>query len=98
METQDNQPQARPSMRRVPAAAYIREKSGAPCSAGTLAKAAVKGGGPVYRYYGKYPIYDPDDLDVYIASRMSVKVHSTAGLPPRDDAKRRGRPRALQPA
>jgi hypothetical protein len=85
--------------RRREAAAYIREKHGVPCTVNHLAKLAVAGEGPAFRYYNRYPVYEDLDLDAFVESRLSKKMHSTAGLPPRDGAKRRGRPRReLQPA
>jgi len=96
----DNEPK-RPPRRRPAAAAYIAEKTGGRCSTSHLAKLAVKGTGPAYRYYNRYPIYDEADLDAYIESRTSAKVHSTSGLGPRD-YRPSGRPRkaarALEPA
>lgn len=85
--------------RRSGAAAYIREKHGLPCTVNYLAKLAVAGEGPEFRYYNRFPVYEDPDLDAFVESRLSKKVHSTAGLPPRDGA-RRGRPRKaeLQPA
>jgi hypothetical protein len=99
MTTLDNEKHHAGKRRR--AAAYLRETYGVPCSVNYLAKLAVSGEGPPFRYYGRYPMYDEPDLDAYVQSKMSPKVHSTSGLPPRDGA-RPGRPRkagaALQPA
>ena len=79
-------------MRRRQAAQYLREQHGVPASENGLAKAAVRGDGPPFSYYNRYPLYWPDDLDTHVESKMSPKVHSTSGLPPRDGV-RRGRPR-----
>ncbi len=93
METADNQQaKHRPLMRRDKAAAYLREDRGLPYSKNRLAKDAVRGSGPAFQYFGKIPLYDPDDLDRFADEGLSAKVHSTAGLPPRDGG-RRGRPR-----
>ena len=44
----------------------------------TLAKYAVIGGGPAFRKAGRYPLYHPDDLDGWIAGKLSDPVTSTA--------------------
>ncbi len=101
MEIADNQQtKHRPLMRRDKAAVYLREDRGLPYSKNRLAKDAVNGSGPLFRYCGKIPLYDPDDLDAFVSERLSAKVHSTAGAPLRDGG-RRGRPRKIaapQPA
>lgn len=89
-----------PLRRRREAAAYIREKHGLPCTVNYLAKMAVAGEGPAFRYYNRYPVYEDPDLDAFVESRLSQKMHSTSARAPCDN--RRGRPRkaiaALQPA
>jgi len=65
-------------LRRNEAAAYVRETSGIPCSPNWLAKLAVVGGGPIFRKAGRYPLYDPDDLDDWIESRISGPRRSTS--------------------
>jgi hypothetical protein len=93
METQDNQQPAH-GRRRKDAAAYMR-KLGVPCTEGFLAKMAVKGEGPTFKYYGRFPLYEDSDLDAFVKSRLTGKVHSTSGLPPRDGVQR-GRPRKAE--
>ena len=44
-------------LRRRAAAAYLRENRGFPCSEKTLAKLACIGGEPVYRLFGRIPLY-----------------------------------------
>ena len=44
-------------LRRRAAAEYLREQRGIPCSEKTLAKLACIGGGPVYRLFGRIPLY-----------------------------------------
>jgi hypothetical protein len=78
----ENSPTKR--LRRIDAAAYIRDVHGQPCSTQHLAKLAVTGGGPVFQKCGKYPLYAPDDLDIWAAARLSPPVHSTAELPRRE--------------
>lgn len=64
-------------MRRDKAADYLKGRYGFG-SAGTLAKLAVIGGGPVFRRIGRWPVYTEADLDAWAASRMSPPGRSTA--------------------
>jgi hypothetical protein len=66
-------------LRRGPAAKYITEK-GIDCSPKTLAKWAVVGGGPAFSKFGPWPIYEPPDLDQWIAEKTSPRVRSTSEL------------------
>lgn len=65
-------------LRRAAAAAYVREHWGAPCSVRWLAKLAVTGGGPPFRKFGRFPIYDPADLDAWATKRMTPLLASTS--------------------
>ena len=67
-------------LRRAEAAEHIQQKWCYPCSTRTLAKYAVIGGGPPFRKAGRYPLYHPDDLDGWIAGKLSDRVTSTAAL------------------
>jgi hypothetical protein len=67
-------------LRRAEAAQHVLEKWGYPCSPKTLAKLAVTGGGPRFRKAGRYPLYHPDDLDVWVNSKLSETVTSTSAL------------------
>jgi hypothetical protein len=74
---------SRTSSRRIPlrrkkAAKYVEEMHGQPCSPKTLAKLAVVGGGPAYRKAGKFPLYEPDDLDEWAMAKLSPKVRSSS--------------------
>jgi hypothetical protein len=51
----------------------------------TLAKYTVTGGGPPFRKAGRYPLYHPDDLDGWIAGKLSDPVTSTAALGRREE-------------
>ena len=64
-------------LRRKDAAAYLQERCGA-YTAQTLAKLACIGGGPTYRKMGRTPLYTIDDLEAWIASRMSGPIENTA--------------------
>ncbi len=63
---------------RLEAAQYVREEWGFPCSGKWLAKLAVTGGGPVYRKAGRFPIYDPVELDAWAEARISAPHYSTS--------------------
>ena len=65
-------------LRRRAAAEYLRENCGIPCSEKTLAKLACIGGGPVYRRFGRIPLYLTVDLDAYAEAKISKPVQSTS--------------------
>ena len=65
-------------LRRADAAAYVSERYGFPCSRQWLAKLAVVGGGPVFRKAGRYPIYQPVDLDRWAKARIGPALRSTS--------------------
>ena len=65
-------------LRRVDAAHYVRNTWGIPCSTRWLAKLAVTGGGPIFRKAGRFPIYNPADLDDWARSRISAPRRSTS--------------------
>ena len=66
------------SLRRADAAHYVLNTWGIPCSTRWLAKLAVTGGGPVFRKAGRFPMYDPADLDAWVQSRIGVPHRSTS--------------------
>lgn len=65
-------------LRRKDAAKYVQDEHGQPCSPKTLAKLAVVGGGPAYRKAGKFPLYEPDDLDEWALAKLSPKMRSSS--------------------
>jgi hypothetical protein len=65
-------------LRRRAAAEYLRENRGIPCSEKTLAKLACMGGGPLYRLFGRIPLYLIVDLDAYADAKVSKPVQSTS--------------------
>jgi hypothetical protein len=76
---------SRTSTRRVPlrrkaAAEYIRNMHGQPCAAKTLARLGSQGGGPPFRKVGRFPLYEPDDLDEWALARLSRKVFRAAEI------------------
>lgn len=70
---------AKTLLRRSQAAELLQERYGAYTSA-TLARLAVQGGGPPFVKFGRFPLYDPEDLDAWAKARMSKLVHSTSEL------------------
>lgn len=70
---------AKTYLRREQAAAYLQERCGA-YTAQTLAKLACVGGGPPFRKAGPFPLYTAEDLDAWLAERMSPPVRSTSEL------------------
>ena len=87
-ETPEPTPKA--FLRRAEAAKYLQERVGA-YTADTLAKLACVGGGPRFQKVGPYPLYRPEDLETWIASRMSGPVAHNAELTARKVAEARQR-------
>ena len=69
-------------LRRSEAAIYITERYGFPCSRQWLAKLAVIGGGPVFRKAGRYPVYEPSELDRWAKARIGPPQRSTSEIDP----------------
>jgi len=65
-------------LRRKQAADHISRVWGIPISPRTLAKLAVVGGGPPFRKAGRFPMYEPADLDAWIERRLGPKRTSTS--------------------
>ena len=64
-------------LRRDAAAAYLQERWGLRCRPKTLAKLAVTGGGPPLHYAGRFPIYEPTELDSWARGRITGPFGST---------------------
>ena len=73
---------SRQFLRRSDAASYITERYGFPCSRQWLAKLAVIGGGPMFRKAGRYPIYEPTELDRWAEARIGPQQRSTSEVDP----------------
>jgi hypothetical protein len=65
-------------LRRGAACQYLDEIWGVIRAPSTLAKYAVIGGGPVFRRDSRFPLYSPDDLDAWAASKLSAPMRSTS--------------------
>jgi hypothetical protein len=61
-------------LRRDAAAEFIRDNFSIPCSARTLAKFASVGGGPLYQYAGRFPVYYAADLTAWATKKIGPKV------------------------
>ena len=73
-----------PLLSRAQAAEYL-ERIGAPVAHATLAKLACVGGGPRFRRFGRKPVYSVEDLDSWVAARMTESVESTSELADAED-------------
>ena len=65
-------------LRRKAASEYLQETHGLDRAPTTLAKLAVIGGGPIFRRIGRVPLYAAEDLDKWVASKLSPPMHSTS--------------------
>jgi hypothetical protein len=65
-------------LRRKAASDYLRETHGLDRAPSTLAKLAVIGGGPIFRRAGNVPLYAIEDLDEWVASKLSAPMRSTS--------------------
>jgi hypothetical protein len=72
-------PISRP-LRRVEAAAYIRDHYNLPCEPSSLRTMACKGTGPAFRKGSRFPLYSREDLDLWASAKISPKVRSTSEL------------------
>ena len=69
---------SKPLLRRGAASAYLLERWGFERPPAALAKLAVTGGGPRFRKAGRWPLYDPDDLDAWARDLIGEPRASTA--------------------
>ena len=67
-------------LRRTEASTYLLDHWGISRKPSTLAKLAVIGGGPRFRVAGRFPLYEPDDLDEFAESILSPPVRRTSEL------------------
>jgi hypothetical protein len=66
-------------LRRDEAARFLTEDVGFPMTKGRLAKLAVSGESPPFRYAGaKYVVYEPSELRRWAAGQLSKPVRSAA--------------------
>lgn len=65
-------------LRRKAAANYLSSDWGVPVAPTTLAKLAVVGGGPAFRKFGRFPLYDIADLDQWATAKLGPRRQSTS--------------------
>jgi hypothetical protein len=65
-------------MRRKLASEYLSEVHGISLSPSTLAKLACIGGGPLFEYDGRFPVYQPPNLDLFAVKRLGPLRRSTS--------------------
>ena len=65
-------------LRRKAASEYLHETHGLDRAPSTLAKLAVIGGGPIFRRINRVPYYSPENLDEWVASKLSPPMRSTS--------------------
>lgn len=66
-------------LRRAEASEYLLTTHGVRRAPATLAKLACLGGGPLFVKMNHAPLYDPRDLDAWVAARTSAAVANTSG-------------------
>ena len=71
-------PPPRPLLRRPGASRYLLEAWGLQRAPATLAKLAVTGGGPSFHKAGRWPLYDPDELDAWACGLIGGPLASTS--------------------
>jgi hypothetical protein len=67
-------------LRRKEAARYLTESRGLPVAPQSLAKYAVVGGGPAFKKFGRFPLYDVVDLDNWANARLGPLQRSTCDV------------------
>ena len=65
-------------LRRRAASDYLHETHGLDRAPSTLAKLTVIGGGSVFRRAGRVSLYSTDELDEWVASKLSAPMRSTS--------------------
>lgn len=68
----------RPKLKTAEASEYLAIVHGVSVAPATLNKMRCCGGGPAFQKFGKFPLYQPADLDEWVAARMGGRQRSTA--------------------
>lgn len=68
----------KPRLRRGEASSYLEQKHGLTLAVATLAKYATVGGGPPYNKSGRFPLYEPAQLDAWAVKRLGPVRTSTS--------------------
>ena len=67
-------------LRRVEAAAYIRDRYNLPCEASSLRTGPARAPARRSVAAADFPLYSPVDLDAWVSAKTSPKVRSTSEL------------------
>jgi len=70
-------PSSPDTLLRRAAAANALTEAGYPTSAATLATKATRGGGPLFRLYGRVPLYRWGDAIAWAQGRTTLPRHTT---------------------
>ena len=68
----------KPRLRRCEASTYLEQKHGLTVAVATLAKYASVGGGPAFKLFGRFPLYEPATLDNWVTSKLGKARNSTS--------------------
>ena len=70
----------KPRLRRCEASTYLEQKHGVSVAVATLAKFATLGGGPPFRKFGRFPLYEPAALDAWATAKLGRPRTSTSDV------------------
>lgn len=68
----------KPRLRRSEASTYLEQRHGLTVAVATLAKFATVGGGPAFNKFGRFPLYEPAQLDAWATKRLGPARTSTS--------------------
>lgn len=68
----------KPRLRRCEASTYLEQRHGLTVAVATLAKYATIGGGPAFKRFGRFPLYEPAALDSWVAHKLGKTTVSTS--------------------
>lgn len=68
----------KPRLRRCEASTYLEQRHGLTVAVATLAKFATIGGGPAFNKFGRFPLYEPAQLDAWAKEKMGRSRTSTS--------------------
>lgn len=68
----------KPRLRRCEASTYLEQRHGLTVAVATLAKYATIGGGPAFKRFGRFPLYEPAALDSWVAQKLGRTAASTS--------------------
>lgn len=68
----------KPRLRRCEASTYLEQRHGLTVAVATLAKFATVGGGPAFNKFGRFPLYEPAQLDAWAKEKLGRSRTSTS--------------------